>query len=64
MSISTTLVRVIVDAVERTGVPWDEFLRSVKIAPARLSEVAGGLAALHRSPTRRTLSGSRCFWWD
>ena len=41
MSISTILVRVIVDAVEKTGVLRDEFLRSLKIDPARLSRAEG-----------------------
>jgi AraC-like DNA-binding protein len=41
MSISTILVRVIVDAVERTGASRDEFLRSANIDPTRLSEAHG-----------------------
>ena len=41
MSISTVLVRVMVDAVERSGASRDEFLRSLKIDPARLSEADG-----------------------
>jgi AraC-like DNA-binding protein len=41
MSVSTVLVRVIVDAVERTGASRDEFLGSLNIDPARLAGVDG-----------------------
>jgi AraC-like DNA-binding protein len=41
MSVSTVMVRVLVDAVERSGVPRDELLRSQDIDPARLVEVEG-----------------------
>jgi AraC-like DNA-binding protein len=41
MSVSTVMVRVLVDAVERAGVPREELLRSQAIDPARLTEVDG-----------------------
>ena len=41
MSVSTVMVRVFVDAVERLGVSRDEFLRSLNIDPTRLSEADG-----------------------
>lgn len=41
MSVSTVMVRVLVDAVERGGVPREELLRSQGIDPARLTEVDG-----------------------
>jgi AraC-like DNA-binding protein len=41
MSVSTVLVRVLIDAVERAGIPRDEFLRSQNIDPARLAEADG-----------------------
>jgi AraC-like DNA-binding protein len=41
MSVSTVMVRVVVDAVESAGVPRQEFLRSLNIEPARLAEVDG-----------------------
>jgi AraC-like DNA-binding protein len=41
MSVSTIMVRVLVDAVERAGVPRDELLRSQNMDPARLAEVDG-----------------------
>jgi AraC-like DNA-binding protein len=41
MSVSTVMVRVLVDAVERAGVPREELLRPQTIDPARLAEVDG-----------------------
>jgi AraC-like DNA-binding protein len=41
MSVSTVMVRVIVDAVERAGVGREELLRSLKIDPARLAAADG-----------------------
>jgi AraC-like DNA-binding protein len=41
MSVSTVMVRVLVDAVERAGVPRDDLLRAEGIDPARLSEPEG-----------------------
>jgi AraC-like DNA-binding protein len=41
MSVSTVMVRVLVDAVEQAGVPREEFLRSQSIEAARLAEVDG-----------------------
>jgi AraC-like DNA-binding protein len=41
MSVSTILVRVLVDAVERAGLSRDEFLRSTNVDPARLAEADG-----------------------
>ncbi len=41
MGVSTVMVRVLVDAVERAGVPRDELLRSQNIDPARLAEADG-----------------------
>jgi AraC-like DNA-binding protein len=41
MSVSTVMVRVLVDAVEQAGVARDELLRSQNIEPARLAEVDG-----------------------
>jgi AraC-like DNA-binding protein len=41
MSVSTVMVRVLVDTVERAGVPREELLRSERIDPARLAEVDG-----------------------
>jgi AraC-like DNA-binding protein len=41
MSVSTVMVRVLVDGVERAGVPRDELLRPQNIDPARLAEVDG-----------------------
>jgi AraC-like DNA-binding protein len=41
MSVSTVMVRVFVDAVEKMGVPRDPFLRSLEIDPARLSLPGG-----------------------
>src|SRR5260370_20671789 len=41
MSVSTVMVRVLVDAVERAGVPPGELLRSQNIDPVRLAEVDG-----------------------
>jgi AraC-like DNA-binding protein len=40
-SVSTIMVRVLVDAVERAGVPRDDLLRAQSIEPARLLEVDG-----------------------
>ena len=41
MSVSTVMVRVLVDAVEWAGVPREDLLRSQGIDPARLGEVDG-----------------------
>jgi AraC-like DNA-binding protein len=41
MSVSTVMVRVLVDAVERAGVPRQELLGSLNIDAARLAEVDG-----------------------
>jgi AraC-like DNA-binding protein len=41
MSVSTVMVRALVDVVERAGVPRDELLRSSSIDPARLVQVDG-----------------------
>jgi AraC-like DNA-binding protein len=41
MGVSTVMVRVLVDAVERSGVPREELLRSLDVDPARLTEVEG-----------------------
>ena len=41
MSVSTVLVRVLVDAVERAGAARDQLLQSENIDPARLAEVDG-----------------------
>jgi AraC-like DNA-binding protein len=41
MSVSTVMVRVVVDAVEQAGVPREELLRPLDIDPARLAEVDG-----------------------
>jgi AraC-like DNA-binding protein len=41
MSVSTVMVRVLVDAVERAGVPRDELLGAHGVDPARLAEVDG-----------------------
>jgi AraC-like DNA-binding protein len=44
VSVSTVMVRVLVDAVEQAGVPRDELLRPQNIEPARLAEVDGRFA--------------------
>ncbi len=41
MSVSTIMVRVLADAVERAGVPREELLLPLGIDPARLTEVEG-----------------------
>jgi AraC-like DNA-binding protein len=41
MSVSTVMVRVLVDAVERAGIPRDDLLRSRQIDPVRLTEADG-----------------------
>ena len=41
MSVSTLMMRALVDVVERAGVPRDELLRSSSIDPARLVQVDG-----------------------
>jgi AraC-like DNA-binding protein len=41
MSVSTVMVRVLVDAIERVGIPRDELLRSQGIDAARLNEADG-----------------------
>ena len=41
MSVSTIMVRVVVDAVERAGVPREQLLRSLSVDPARLTEAEG-----------------------
>jgi AraC-like DNA-binding protein len=41
MSVSTVMVRVLVDSVERAGVPREELLRPLRIDPSRLVEVDG-----------------------
>lgn len=41
MSVSTVMVRVLVDAVERAGVAREDLLRAQAIDPARLTEVDG-----------------------
>jgi AraC-like DNA-binding protein len=41
MSVSTILVRVVTDAVERAGVPRDKLLRALNIDPSRLAQADG-----------------------
>ena len=41
MSVSTVMVRILVDAVERAGVPREDLLRPQRIDPARLAEADG-----------------------
>jgi AraC-like DNA-binding protein len=41
MSVSTVMVRIVIDAVERSGVSRDELLRPLNIDPARLAEAEG-----------------------
>ncbi len=41
MSVSTVMVRVLIDAVERAGVARDDLLRPLDIDPARLAEADG-----------------------